>query len=251
MKNIVHWLPRYYRAQRMLEDLPHGARVLDIACGEGDLAKFVSERGCKVWGADLSITDIRNGFPRNCGPNVAYVAADAGRMPFADETFDCLLSFGTLEVIPDDQTALSEFARVLKRGGVLLICVSTRPPNAGDLFAAQRVLRHWLPRWLYSRSRNAVSGRSWLDSKMDDIIYFRSYSLNSLRSFFSGFDLIEHDYALKQFSALAMDVAYGVRGFPRLELKPYVYWIGSRLDALFCRGPRHPGYTLLVKLRKR
>jgi SAM-dependent methyltransferase len=248
--NIVQWLPRYYRAQQMLTDLPSGARVLDIACGEGDLAKFISDRGARVWGADLSPADIHKGFPRNCGSNVIYVAADAGRLPFTDATFDWVLSFDTLEVIPNDRPALSEFVRVLKRGGTLLISVPTRPPNAGNLFASQRILRHWLPRWFYSRSGHAVSGRSWFESTIDDIIYFRNYDLNGLLNSFPGFDLIEYDYALKIFSALAMDVAYGVRGFPRFKLKSYAYWISTRLDALFCRGPRYPGYTLLVKLRK-
>ena len=56
---------------------------------------------------------------------------------------------------------------------------------------------------------------------------------------------------MKCFSALAMDVSQGVRGFPRLGLKPYLYWVSVRLDALFYRGPRQRGYTILVKLRKK
>ena len=249
--NIIHWLPRYYRAQQFLADLPPSARVLDVACGEGDLAKFISTRGCKVWGADLCEADIRKGFPRNLDARVAYAVADAGRLPFASESFDWLVSFGTLQVLPDDAHAVREFTRVVKPGGILLVCADVRRPNMGDLFWEQRALRRWLPRALYSRSRSRETGHGWLESTAEDAIYHRDYPLAEFVRKFSAFELQEYDYVLKRFSALAMDCAYGVRGFPRLKLKAPTYWLGTRLDALFCRGPRHTGYSVLAKLRKK
>jgi hypothetical protein len=90
-----------------------------------------------------------------------------------------------------------------------------------------------------------------LESRREDLIYFRDFPLEDVQRKFPNFELLEYDYCLKRFSALAMDVAYGVRGFPRLKLKPYLYWISSRFDAVFCRGPQHRGYTLLAKLRKK
>ena len=235
----------------MMRDLPAAERVLDGACGEGDLAKFIGDRGGRVWGADLGEADIRRGFPRNRGPQVAYAVADAGKLPFASAAFDWLVTFGTLQVLPDDTQAVAEFTRVLKPGGILIVCSDVRIPNAGNLFWEQRALRRWLPRWLYSRSRVPESGRSWLESTPEDLVYFRDYPLEEVCRKFTAFELVEHDYALKRFSAVAMDFAYGVRGLPRLRLRAGPYWWGSRLDAVFCRGPRHPGYTLLAKLRKR
>ena len=248
---IVNWLPRYYSARKFHRDLPRAALVLDIACGEGDLAKLLAQRGAKVWGADICEADIRKGFPRNLDPNVAFALSDAGALPFASESFDWVVSFGTLQVLPDDTNAVREFSRVLKRGGILLVCVDVRVPTAGDLFWGERMLRRWLPRFLYSRSRHPDTGRSWLEAKSTDPVYFRDYPLDELLKKFAGFELVEYDYTLKRFSKFAMDVAYGVRGFPRLGLRPYVYWLGTRLDALFSRGLKHTGYTILVKLRKR
>jgi ubiquinone/menaquinone biosynthesis C-methylase UbiE len=249
--NIVHWLPRYHCAQQFLGDLPAGARVLDVACGEGDLTKFLAERGCRVWGADLLEADIRKGFPRNLDRRVGYAVADINHLPYADGAFDWVFTFGTLQVLPEDAGAIRELTRVVKPGGTLVVCTDVRRPNAGDLFGAQRALRRWLPKFLYTTSRSPVTGRTWLDSTAEDVIYFRDNPLPVLREKFAGFEVMAYDYTLKWFSALTMDVAYGVRGFPRFKLKAPLYWLSSRLDALFCRGPEHPGYSIVVKLRKK
>jgi ubiquinone/menaquinone biosynthesis C-methylase UbiE len=248
--NIVNWLPRYYQSRQLLQDLPRGARVLDIACGEGDLSKFLADRGCKVWGADLSEADIRKGFPRNLGPNLAYVVADASALPFASKSVDWVVTFDTLDDLPDDTDALREFARVLKDGGILLLCGPVRAPIEGDLFWEQRALRKWLPKFLYAH-RSPVTGHSWFESTYEDIVQYRMYPLQEVLKRLPQFEPLEYDYAVKRFSALAMDIAYGIRGFPRLGLKPYALWVGTRLDALLSRGPKHRGYTLLAKLRKK
>jgi len=234
-----------------MRDLPRQSRVLDIACGEGDLAHYLTRRGCKVWAADICESVMRKGMARYCNPRLAFVAADANMLPFASGAFDWLLSFDTLELIPDDSRVAAEFARVVKPGGILLLSIPVRAPNAGDLFFEQRALRRWLPRVMYSNSRAPQSGHSWFESDADDIVCYRCYPLEQVRAQFSQFELVDHDYAVKRFSALMMDVAYGVRGFPRLGLKPLLLWLGSRLDALFCAGPKHPGYTLLAKLRRK
>ena len=87
--NIVHWLPRYYRGQAFLRDLPRrGARVLDIACGEGDLACWMAERGARVVGADLIQDEIRRGWPPNQHRNVSYITANAGALPIPTGALD-------------------------------------------------------------------------------------------------------------------------------------------------------------------
>lgn len=249
--NIVNWLPRYYGGRKLLRNPPQGIHVLDIACGEGDLTKFLARSGAKIWGADLCEADIRKGLPRNLHPNAAYAVADIGVLPFASESFDWVVSFDTLDDVPEELRAIGELTRVVKRGGILLLCVPMKAPTDGDLFWEQRALRRWLPKLLYSRARSPTSGRGWLESTREDIVQFHDYPLEKVVKKFTGFELVEHDYAVKRFSALAMDVSQGVRGFPRLGLKPYLYWVSVRLDALFCRGPRHHGYTILVKLRKK
>lgn len=225
--------------------------MLDIACGEGDLTKFLGQAGCKVWGADLCEADIRKGLPRNLHANVGYTVADMCSLPFTSESFDWIVSFDTLDDVPEERHAIGELARVLKRGGILLLCAPAKAPTDGDLFWEQRALRRWLPKVLYTTSRSPKTGRSWLECSREDIVQLRDYPLEEVVKKFVAFELVEHDYAVKRFSALMMDVAYGVRGFPRLGLKPFLLWLGSRLDALFCAGPQHPGYTILAKLRRR
>jgi ubiquinone/menaquinone biosynthesis C-methylase UbiE len=248
---IVNWLPRYYGGRKLMRDLQPGCRVLDIACGEGDLTKFLGERGCKAWGADLCEADIRKGLPKNLHSNVGYMAADICSLPFAGESLDWIVSFDTLDDVPEEQRAISEIRRVLKRGGIFLLCAPAKAPTDGDLFWEQRALRRWLPKILYTRSRSKKTGHGWLDANREDIVQLRDYSLEDVLKRFAGFELVEYDYAVKHFSAVAMDFGYGVRGFPQLGLKPYLYWISSRLDAMLCAGSKHVGYTMLAKLRKK
>ena len=92
-----------------------GERVLDVASGSGDLARAFAGRGAEVW-----MTDI-NG--RMLAP---AIQCDAERLPFPDRVFDCAtVGFG-LRNMTRKEAALGEMARVLKRGGRLLVLEFSR-----------------------------------------------------------------------------------------------------------------------------
>ncbi|ARU64634.1 bifunctional demethylmenaquinone methyltransferase/2-methoxy-6-polyprenyl-1,4-benzoquinol methylase [Histophilus somni] len=111
-----------------------GHKVLDLAGGTGDFsAKFsriVGETG-KVILADInsSMLDVGREKLRNLGivSNVDYVQANAEELPFADNTFDCvIISFG-LRNVTDKDKALRSMFRVLKPGGRLLVLEFSKP----------------------------------------------------------------------------------------------------------------------------
>jgi SAM-dependent methyltransferase len=100
-----------------------GKRLLEIGCGLGtDLLQF-ARAGAVVTGVDLtpaSVELVRKRLAIEGVPGEAQVA-DAEHLPFADNTFDVVYSFGVLHHTPNTQKAIDEVHRVLKPGGRVII----------------------------------------------------------------------------------------------------------------------------------
>ena len=120
-----------------LANLHAGQRALDVAGGSGDLAlglaRQVGERGLVVL-TDINAAMLERGRDRlidaGCAGNLAYVQANAERLPFADGSFDCItIGFG-LRNVTDKAAALACMRRALKPGGQLLILEFSRPQVA-------------------------------------------------------------------------------------------------------------------------
>lgn len=121
-----------------LANLRPGQRALDVAGGTGDLAaglaRQVGERGLVVL-TDINAAMLRRGRDRlidaGHAANVAYVQANAERLPFPDGAFDCItIGFG-LRNVTDKAAALRSMHRALKPGGQLLVLEFSRPGVAG------------------------------------------------------------------------------------------------------------------------
>ncbi len=119
-------------------DLRPGQRVLDLAGGTGDLAAKMAHRvgsEGEVVLADINASMLEQGRERlvNAGlaGNLRYVQANAERLPFPDEHFDCItIAFG-LRNVTDKEAALASMFRVLKPGGRLLILEFSKPTAPG------------------------------------------------------------------------------------------------------------------------
>ncbi|NUR81282.1 MAG: demethylmenaquinone methyltransferase [Dermatophilaceae bacterium] len=104
-----------------------GERILDIAAGTGTSSEPWADQEIEVVPADFSLGMLRVGRRRR--PDMAFTAADAMTLPFADESFDVVtMSFG-LRNVADPEVALREFLRVTKHGGRLLVCEFSQPVN--------------------------------------------------------------------------------------------------------------------------
>ena len=103
-----------------------GDRVLDAACGTGDLALADLAAGARhVTGLDFSAGMLERA--RRKGAAVEWVQGDMLALPFADETFDAAtVGFGVRNV-SDLELALTELRRVLRPGGRLAILEITQP----------------------------------------------------------------------------------------------------------------------------
>jgi ubiquinone/menaquinone biosynthesis C-methylase UbiE len=114
----------YTLYEKILLRLVNGRRynkVLDVGCGTGvqtvELAKF----GEQVVGLDIS-RELLKIAQDKCQhkPNVLLLEADATKIPFPDDYFDAVFSYGdVLSHIPDYKTALAEMARVCRPGGTV------------------------------------------------------------------------------------------------------------------------------------
>lgn len=105
-------------------DAVRGERVLDLAAGTGVSTAEYARGGAWCLAADFSLGMLSRGKHRG----VPMVAADALRLPFADDSFDAAtISFGIRNFV-DTKAALVEIARVVKPGGRLVICEVSTPP---------------------------------------------------------------------------------------------------------------------------
>jgi demethylmenaquinone methyltransferase/2-methoxy-6-polyprenyl-1,4-benzoquinol methylase len=106
-------------------DARPGQRVLDLAAGTGSSSIPIRAAGAFVVPCDFSLGMLRVG--RRGHPELPFVAGDALRLPFADNTFDAVtISFG-LRNVSDPDAALAELARVTRPGGRLVVCEFSHP----------------------------------------------------------------------------------------------------------------------------
>ena len=96
-------------------------RILDIGCAGGHLMKMLQNRGFSdITGIDVSQNAVKKSRER--GIEKVYLR-DGTKTGFSNETFDVIVSGDVLEHIKDDKKALSEWKRILKKQGKLIIFV--------------------------------------------------------------------------------------------------------------------------------
>lgn len=94
------------------------AHILDVGCGAGFLSNFLSEKGFKVTGIDLSQESLQVARLRDPTLKATYTYADAYQLPFANQSFEVVTCTDFLEHVSKPQLVLSEIERVLKPGGL-------------------------------------------------------------------------------------------------------------------------------------
>jgi len=127
--------------------LPAGGRLLDLASGTGDIAleALRLDPGTRVTAADFSLEMMRVGRRRDGGARIAWCAADALALPFADASFDAVTSGYLLRNVGDRVGAFREQVRVVRPGG-RVVCLDTSPPPATPLRPLVRLyLRRVIP----------------------------------------------------------------------------------------------------------
>jgi len=116
--------------RRTAENLPRGARILDVACGTGDLAlALVKGTDAAVVGLDFCrpMLDIAVAKSSEGGLPIPFVEGDALTLPFRDRSFDGVsIAFG-LRNLASIEAGLRELLRVLRPGGTVAVLEFSTP----------------------------------------------------------------------------------------------------------------------------
>jgi len=120
---------RFHRDQFLELVPPPGRRTLDLGCGEGRLSRDLKKLGHEMVAVDLS--PIMLAAAQEADPELESHLADAAELPFAEDAFDCVVAFMSLQDVDDLEGAAREAARVLEPGGRLCIAVVHPLTSAG------------------------------------------------------------------------------------------------------------------------
>jgi demethylmenaquinone methyltransferase / 2-methoxy-6-polyprenyl-1,4-benzoquinol methylase len=172
--------------------LPEEAVVLDLAAGTGDFSELVLKRMPRARAVAVDLTEPMLRRARGRGLREA-ACADAGQLPFADETFDCVFVGYGLRNFPSLANALREIERVTRPGGMMVALDFFLPRNA----ALRRIYLGYL----------LVQGAFW-----GMVLHGRprtyTYIPDSLRSFVT----------MREFSALLAK-----KGYERVDARSFIF----------------------------
>ena len=136
------------RAKHILRllDLQKNNLILDAGCGIGLYSLTLAKRGYKVHGIDADEEKINSAKKLAYSLNididtVSFDTSDICQLPIKDETYDRIICSDVIEHIKDDDMAVSELARVLKKRGILVLSTPSVMPlskKMEDLFGHAR-----------------------------------------------------------------------------------------------------------------
>lgn len=117
-------------------DLCWDERVLDVAAGNGNASLAAARRGCKVTATDYVPTLLERAAERARADHleVYFQTADAENLPFADASFDAVLSTFGVMFTPDQPRAAAEMLRVCRPGGRIGLANWTPEGFIGQVF---------------------------------------------------------------------------------------------------------------------
>ncbi len=158
-------LHQYWRKQ-LIQRVPEGARVLDIATGTGDVAIQAKSQGYDVVGLDFSAAMIERAREKDSASGIRWTVGSADKLPFSDQSFGCITSaFALRNFWTSLDKVFKENFRVLKRGGKVLHMDFGRPDSAFFRWGHKMHLTYSVPRigqWL--------CGKEWPNGYLESTI---------------------------------------------------------------------------------
>lgn len=116
-ENTNEHLHRYAIAMQLVA----GKRVLDIACGEGYGSNLMASVASSVTGVDIDMDTVEKAAEKYDRQQLFFLQGSASSIPCANQSFDVVVSFETIEHHDKHHEMMAEIKRVLAPGGLLLI----------------------------------------------------------------------------------------------------------------------------------
>jgi ubiquinone/menaquinone biosynthesis C-methylase UbiE len=172
----------WYRLVREQIGAVAGLRILEVACGRGGFSNELALAGACVTGCDFSFVAVSVAEKKvraaDRRPPVTFIQGDAQNLPFANDSFDLVISCETIEHLPDVPRALREMRRV-SRPGAKLFLTTPNYANFMGLYEIYSWFRHprrkddqpfdrrqWFP-----QIRKFVRGAGWTIIRTDGTVH--------------------------------------------------------------------------------
>lgn len=117
-ENLAMAVSRYALAASLAD----GADVLEVGCGRGQGLRWLADRARRVVGGDFTASLLRGA--RDSAAGIPLVRLNAEELPFRDASFDLVLLLEAIYYLPDASRFARECRRVLRPGGVVLVCAA-------------------------------------------------------------------------------------------------------------------------------
>ncbi|MDH7484898.1 MAG: class I SAM-dependent methyltransferase [Anaerolineae bacterium] len=161
-----------------------GARILVDGCGVGMYVRALRQFTPHVWGLDIEAERVAEA--QAAVPDARLQVADGEALPYADDSFDVVLSHEVIEHVGDDRQVLAEMLRVLRPGGRLLLFCPNR------LYPFETHGHYWRGRYHFGNTPLI----NWLPGCWRDRLapHVRAYTRRDLRRLLAGLParLVQH-----------------------------------------------------------
>jgi len=117
-------------------EIQPGMKVLDVACGSGNLAVVAAQKGAHVTGIDIADNLVESAKKRAqlLGLNIKFEQGDAEALPYDDDSFDVVMTMYGAMFAPRPDVTAAELVRVCKPGGTVAMANWTPTGFAGQMF---------------------------------------------------------------------------------------------------------------------
>lgn len=169
---------------KVFDDLS-GKKILEIGVGPGKLLIRLAKKGYVITGIEL-----RSGMAyearrrtKKAGFDIDILDQPIYRLPFRNETFDCIVLTFVLGEIADLDTAVNEMKRVLKKGGKIIIIAGGMPQD-----------KNWVAKFLFMMVRNHTT----LKLERDNVAHLTKHGFKTKREDYGPFNVINKIVAVKE-----------------------------------------------------
>jgi ubiquinone/menaquinone biosynthesis C-methylase UbiE len=212
--------------------------ILEVGCGIGLDAIQFARNGNKLHLMDLSLNSIKIALGRlqNEGYKAVVCVGDANKLPFADNSFDLIYSFGVLHHSPDTESSIREIYRTLKPGGQVIVMLYSK-------WSANMIFRTFVHNGLIKREIFKLHSISKVLNKWTELQSKTESSTNPLTQVFSYRQIRKMFY---QFDEVKLEKHF-INRYQMAEARVFLRFISEKVKNNL---HKYLGWNTIIKAKK-